>query len=238
MKKASISVWRLILLSIIALFNLSPSWLTAWSYDQESLSIWSMSFDQLKPIGSSLTARIDGKALCLKLSDGHAVINLCNTNQMDVVWQSPADWDVREAFFSDLTRDGVPEATLLVWREYQPWPVDRFLPSGGRIDSFQDSEGRSCHVILIGMKDGEFEEVWAGSAMADPLHQIHAADLDNDGMEELAGLEYPYDGNDHRSSIVVWEWNGFGFTLGDRKAGSYSTLQIIIDQHNKLLVVQ
>lgn len=238
MENSSINVWRLILLSIIALLNLSPSWITAWSYDHEGLSARGMSFAHTQPIEPLLTARIEGMNFCLELIEQQAAINFCDKDDMGIAWQSPADWDVREAFFSDLNRDGVLEATLLVWREFQSWPVDRFLPSGGRIDSFQDSNGRSCHVILIGMKDGGFKEVWAGSAMADPLHQIHAADLDEDGVEELAGLEYPYNGNDHRSSLVVWEWNGFGFTLGDRKTGSYSTLQIIFDQQNKLLVVQ
>jgi len=238
MKNASINVWRLILISIIALLNLSPSWLTAWSYDQESLTTRSISFDHLQPVESALSARINGTMYCLALVNGQASISSCQTDQRIVAWQSPSDWEVLEAFFADLNRDGVSEATLLVWRDFQPWPVDRFLPSGGRIKSFQDSNGRSCQVILMGMKDGEFTEAWAGSAMADPLHQVHAADLDGDGMEELAGLEYPYNGNSHRSSIVIWEWNGFGFSLGDRVIGSYSTLQIILDEQSVLLVVQ
>lgn len=238
MENTSMNVWRLILLSVIALFNLSPSWITEWSYDQDNLSMQLSSFNHLRAIEPLLVAQVDGMKYCLDLLDGQAVITVCEPDQMEVAWKSPSGWQVREAFFSDLNRDGVSEATLLVWREFQPWPVDRFLPSGGRIDSFHDSNGRSCQVILIGMKNGAFKEVWAGSAMADPLHQIHAVDLDDDGLEELAGLEYPYDGNDHRSSLVVWEWNGFGFTLGDRKTGSYSNLQIVSDQQDKLLMVQ
>ncbi len=238
MNNTSINVWRLMLLSLIALFNLSPSWIKAWTYEQNSLSMQSGSFVHIQPIEPLSITQIAGTKYCLNLFDGQVEIYTCDTDQMEVVWQNPAGWEVREAFFSDLNRDGVPEATLLVWREFQPWPVDRFLPSGGRIDSFQDSKGKSCQVILIGMNDGKFDEVWAGSAMADPLHQIHAVDLDDDGVEELAGLEYPYNGNDHRSSLVVWEWNGFGFTLGDRKTGSYSNLLIVFDQQNILLMVQ
>lgn len=238
MENSSIHVWRLILISVIALFNLSPSWITTWSYDQEGLSMRQMAFNHTQPVEPMLTARIDGINYCLELVAGQAIITSCDEENMDIPWHSPADWDVREAFFSDLNRDGAPEATLLVWREFQPWPVDRFLPSGGRINSFQDSHGKSCHVILVGLKDGEFTEAWAGSAMADPLHQIRAVDLDKDGVEELAGLEYPYDGNDRQSSLVVWEWNGFGFSLGDRKTGLYSTLLIVSDQQSKLIVVQ
>jgi hypothetical protein len=238
MHKTSLIVWRGILIAILALLNLSPSWTTGWSYDGELLIARSMFQAGQNSIEDSFSAEIDGKVFCLRSVRAGMEITGCGAGEAELFWQSPPEWDVREGYFSDLNRDGEKEVTLLVWRPFQPWPVDRFLPSGGRINSFQDSMGRSCQIILLGWEKGDFREVWAGSAMANPLHQIHSVDLDADGFEELAGLEYEYDGNEQSVSIVVWEWNGFGFSIGDRINGSFSTIVIMSDSQGFLLAAQ
>jgi hypothetical protein len=114
-----------------------------------------------------------------------------------------------------LNRDRRPEVTLLVWRPFRPWPVDAWLPHGGRIQSFQDSNGSSCHIILIGWKQDAFREVWAGSALVDPVKRFAAADLMGDGKPYLVTLEGAY--NDPPSApsrrLSIWEWNGFGFSI-------------------------
>jgi hypothetical protein len=130
-------------------------------------------------------------------------------------WQSPPAWQVAQARVTDLNRDGTPEITLLVWRPFKPWPVDAWLPHGGRIEEFHDAAGMSCHIILIGWKQGVYRELWAGSAMADPVKSFTAADLLGDGQQYLVTLEGKY--IDSRSAparlLKVWEWNGFGFTV-------------------------
>lgn len=217
--------------------NVSLSWIEGWSYDGRTFTQYTFPFSQAEPISPRNDVHIDGIDFCLELHDGKAAVNSCTDSAMSY-WKSPDEWDVREAFFSDLNRDETEEITLLVWRDFQPWPVDRFLPKGGRIDSFHDSQGDSCHVIMLRWQEGAFEEAWAGSAMSDPLRDIHAVDLDGDGVEELTGLEYSYGGNKNEASLVVWEWNGFGFSLGDRVIGKFSTLQILEQQQNIVLVVQ
>ena len=97
-----------------------------------------------------------------------------------------------QAQISDLNRDGGPEATLLVWRPFQPWPVDQWLPHGGRIESFHDDQGNSCHIILIGWRGSAYGELWAGSALAGPVRSFAAADLNGDGSQELLTLEGSY----------------------------------------------
>lgn len=238
MNFSSLTVWRLILISALSLFTVSPTWINGWSYNGAELSRVPVSFIQSEPNIPMVSANINGTDYCVELMDAQAVIVNCQYEEEGVSWSSPARWDVKQAFFSDLNRDGNPEAVLLVWRPFQPWPVDRFMPHGGRIDTFADSQGNGCQVILIGWKDGKFREVWAGSAMADPLHEIRAVDLDGDGMQELAGLEYPYNGRADHSSLVVWEWNGFGFSLEDREKGSYSTLQVVQDDQLVILMVR
>lgn len=161
----------------------------------------------------------DGRLESLRLENGQLGIS----SMTAVVWRNPRDWEVSQAGIADLNRDRQPEAILLVWRPFRPWPIDRYLPNPGRIAGFHDSAGRSCHLILIGWKAGGYRELWAGSALVDPLRAFSAADLDGDGWQELAVLEAAYDEppGAPANALSVWEWNGFGFTLLDRVSGRF-----------------
>ena len=142
-------------------------------------------------------------------------------------WISPDGWQVTQFGLGDLDNSGLPEVSLLVWRPFKPWPIDRILLHPGRIDGHQDADGMSCHVILIGWRDGQFREVWAGSALADPLLALVLADLDSDGRLELAALESAYDApTGPAPALTVWGWNGFGFDLLARAGGRFYDLSV------------
>ncbi len=223
---ASLSVFQIILLILLALCNISPIRLSSWTFTKDGLNRNKtlIPYDKVLPVIPELrTARSSGE-LCLKTTDQRVIVSMCNSPTVEPLWNSPADWQVEQAFFSDLNLDNERELALLVWRPFKPWPVDRFLPSGGRITTFHDEDDRSCHLILINVIDGSFREIWAGSAMAAPIHSMVAADLDGDGRQELAAVEYPYNGKKRTGTLVVWRWNGFGFSLEARQAGTFSSL--------------
>jgi hypothetical protein len=179
----------------------------------------------------------NGQSGSLILSEGRAWI----TEGRAVLWSSPGDWEVTHAQITDLNQDGRPEATLLVWRDFKVWPIDDYLPHGGRIEGFQDRHGRSCHLILIGWRDGAFVELWAGSALADPLHAFVAVDLEGNGTQELVALEGRYDApRSGTHTLTLWEWNGFGFTLRARgPSGRFHQLVRVQGQGGRdLLLVQ
>jgi hypothetical protein len=161
----------------------------------------------------------DGVIESLQLAEGRLEI----AQAALPAWRSPEGWEVIQAIQADLNRDAAPEAALLVWRPFQSWRVDRYLPHPRRISTFHDSAGRSCPVFLIGWKEGAFRELWAGSALADPLRALAAADLDGDGTQELTALEAAYDDPPQAPAraLTAWVWNGFGFTLLDRVEGSF-----------------
>jgi len=238
MMKTSLNVWRLIFLSILALANLSTSRFSLWSFRgvdlnrDKSIPVYLIS-TSLPQIQRAFIGEVE---FCVQLDEGRALVRVCGDPAGEVSWQTPPGWQVKEAFFSDLNLDGENEIALLVWRPFQSWPVDRFMPYGGRIDSFQDKKGLSCHLILIGVVDGGFQELWAGSAMADPIHSLQAVDLDGDGNQELAALEYEYDGNPQGGSLVIWHWNGFGFSLEARQAGDYSSLLVLQTNSGRVLL--
>ncbi len=155
------------------------------------------------------------------------------------VWQSPAGWNVIQAAISDLDHDGHPEVILLVWRPFKPWPVDKWLPNGGRITDFQNSAGQSCHMILVHWKQGVYRELWAGSALADPVTSFIAADLDGDNTQELAVLEGRYaDIKTAPAQILkVWEWNGFGFTVVSYKEGLFDQMTPVRVSDGRILIL-
>ncbi len=177
----------------------------------------------------------DGTPETLALTGGRLFI----LSGGEVVWQSPQAWQIVQAAISDLNRDGKPEVTLLLWRPFRPWPVDQWLPNGGRIDEFHNGEGQSCHIILIGWTRGGYHELWAGSAMADPIMSFATADLNGDNVQELVALEGRY--TDSRSApartLKVWEWNGFGFTVVSSIDGTFSKMTLVQAKNGRILIL-
>ncbi len=225
-----------IVLPLLALGLLSPARVKALEWHATQLI--GAAFDgQARPVRTLTSADLDGKGSLeyLALVGGRAVIR----SGQSTLWVSPAEWTVTQAILADLNRDGSIEVAMVVWRPFAPWPVDAWLPHGGRINEFHDRAGQSCHLILVGWKDGHWREVWAGSALAEPLIQIGAADVDSDGGEELIALEGAYArlGSEARGSLAIWRWNGFGFTLETRAPGRYSQMQPVTTVDNRTLIL-
>ena len=189
------------------------------------------------PVPAVLQAEFNGDARPETLGLKNEQLSIFSGEE--VVWQSPATWTVIQAEITDLNRDGSPEATLLVWRPFHPWPVDQWLPHGGRIATFHDTDGNSCHIILIGFQQREYREVWAGSAMAEPVRLFASAALNGAHAQELVTLEGSY--TDPRSApahiLKIWEWNGFGFTVVSKLEGVFSTMALTQASDGRILIL-
>ncbi|MEW6094275.1 MAG: VCBS repeat-containing protein [Chloroflexota bacterium] len=223
-------------LALCSILQATPVSVRAWDLDSATFIPASLPAGTISiqpPAQADLNA--DGVPESLSLADGRLAIQMGN----QTVWESPNGWDVVQAAFTDLNQDGLPEAALLVWRAFQPWPVDEFLPYGGRIADFHDGEGNSCHLIMIGWIHGEFGELWAGSALADPITAFAAADLDGDALQELITLEAQYTGRGSGpgNMLKVWEWNGFGFTVVSSVEGSFSSLALARQENGRILIL-
>jgi hypothetical protein len=189
------------------------------------------------PINPIAEADLDGNGTseALNLTGGHLSI----VTGSEPVWQSPETWQVSQAAFSDLNHDGTPEVTLLVWRPFLPWPVDQWLPSGGRIADFHNAKGLSCHIILIGWERGGYRELWAGSAMADPIYSLAVVDLFNNKKQVLVALEGRYSDpvSAPARTLKIWEWNGFGFSVVSSMNGKFGKMALIQDQSGDILIL-
>jgi len=226
----------LVILSLGALLQTSPVPLRALSLESAGLARVSIPADGI-PVLPLTQADFNGDSRLetIRVTDGRAEI----LSGGQAAWQSPEAWTVLQAEITDLNQDDTPELTLLVWRPFRPWPVDQWLPHGGRIDSFQDANGQSCHIILIGWKRGAYRELWAGSAMAEPVRAFAAADFNGDNHQELVTLEGTYAGSRSAAarSLKVWEWNGFGFTVVSEVKGTFSKMTLIQAGDGRILIL-
>jgi hypothetical protein len=226
----------ILLLALIALTLVSPAQMHAWQLVDASLREVRVPAEmQLALPAISADFDDDGRPETLAVVGGRASIQTGDK----IRWQSPQAWQVQQAVVADLNQDGKPEAILLVWRPFQPWPVDAWLPHGGRIDSFHDASGESCHIILIGWYQESFRERWAGSALAEPVKSFAAADLTGSGEQFLVTLEAQYDDPPSAPArhLKVWEWNGFGFSLVSTLEGPFSQMAIAQAKDGQVLIL-
>ena len=218
------------------LLSLSPATIQAWRLEGDSIQPASVPTSWKADLPRT-HADLDGDGVDERLELSNGQVSILSSEETR--WQSPDGWDIHQAMFGDLNHDGQIEAALLVWRRFKAWPVDQWLPSGGRIEDFHNTSGDSCHIILIGWGNGKFKEKWAGSSLAQPVLKMAEADLNMDGMDELVTLDSTYDAgmNAPADKLRVWEWNGFGFSLVSEKAGVFHNLEVMQVPNQKPILV-
>jgi len=226
----------LILVTLGMLLQISPAPLRALDLGPAGLIPVSIP-PNTTPVTTLTQADLDGNSTPESLGLTGGRLSIFSSGK--TVWQSPQAWQIVQAAISDLNRDGQPEVALLLWRPFRSWPVDQWLPNGGRIADFHNSKGQSCQIILIGWTRGGYHELWAGSAMADPITSFAAADLDGNHTQELVALEGRY--TDPRSAparrLKVWEWNGFGFTVVSFIDGRFNKMSLIQASNGHILIL-
>jgi hypothetical protein len=227
---------KFLLLALAGMMLLSPVQIHAWRLVDSGLGTLPTP-PNLHPLITSTQVDFDGDGSPETLALVNAQASIYSSGQ--IRWQSPIAWQVRQAQIADLNRDGLPEVVLLVWRPFKPWPVDTWLPNGGRIANFHDSAGMSCQIILIGWYQNAFRERWAGSALAEPVKTFAIADLTGSGKQFLVTLESAYDDPPSAPArqLKVWEWNGFGFTLVSKMTGQFSQLAIAQAGNGQILIL-
>ncbi len=228
--------WPIIFLTFGMLLQVSPAPLRALELGRGGLSTISIPLDS-KPVAPGNQADLDGDGFTETVVISGDQISIYSEDR--VVWQSPPEWQIVQVVISDLDHDVNPEVAILLWRPFQLWPVDQWLPNGGRISRFHNAQGLSCHIILIGWTRGGYHELWAGSAMSDPITSFATADLDGDSVQELVALEGRY--SDSRTApartLKVWKWNGFGFTVVSSLDGIFNKMGLVQANNGSILIL-
>jgi hypothetical protein len=104
------------------------------------------------------------------------------------VWRSPPAWQVRDIALGDPNHDGRYEALMAV-----------------------DGPEGTSQPYIIGYRGGRYHDLWGGSPVSDPILEVELADLNGDGLDELAAIEAAADGS--ARYLTVWRWHGWGFSL-------------------------
>jgi hypothetical protein len=104
------------------------------------------------------------------------------------VWRSGGEWQVRDVALGDPNHDGRYEALMAI---------------GG--------PGGTSQPFIIGYRGGRYHDLWGGSPVSDAILEVELADLNDDGLDELAAIEAAADGS--ARYLTVWRWHGWGFSL-------------------------
>jgi hypothetical protein len=108
----------------------------------------------------------------------------------DAEWTSPA-YRMWKVFPARLDGDAREELVLGVWS-----------------DTRRHAEPEPHRAVwVLGWDGGALRELWRGSALARPLLDVSAADVDGDGIAELLA----FDVLDGVCRVAAYRWDGFGF---------------------------
>ncbi|MGI5921823.1 MAG: hypothetical protein ACOX6I_08825 [Syntrophomonadaceae bacterium] len=129
-----------------------------------------------------------------------------------LIWESPKDWQVKQAKLADADNDGRTELVMVVWKKgsfgkSRPWWVKE-----------TDDRQLTCHLFMYRLTAGRMKAVWCSSALEHPIRQAAIIDVNHDGLNELRVQEIPGYGPVSRfkawssdSYTSLWAWNGWGF---------------------------
>ena len=229
---------RLILVTLAAILLISPSSVRLWQLVGNGQILEPANRADWQPMENLSPRQMDfgSPQDCIVYANQAVEIRDCQNPNGEIKWRSKAEWKVKEALAADLNRDGKKELVMVVWRPFKPWPIDSFLPDGGRIKDFHDRQNLSCHLILVGWDGVKYREMWAGSALIKPVFDIQVADLDQDGNQELVALEGDYDSTESNGNLTIWDWSGFGFRLRNKIAGHFSLIRIVSSMNDVLIL--
>jgi poly-gamma-glutamate capsule biosynthesis protein CapA/YwtB (metallophosphatase superfamily) len=142
-------------------------------------------------------------------------------------WRSPDTWRVVDLALGDPNDDGRSEMLLAFWRPDTEAP--QAPGAKPALSAVEGPEGiHTSHPFIVGYRGGSYRTLWGGSAVSYPIREVALGDVDGDGAQELIVLEEHGKGSE--STVAVWRWHGWGFSLMWRsQPGHYQDLTLIGD---------
>jgi len=129
------------------------------------------------------------------------------------------DYEIEEVLFGDFTNDGIENVAVYLWKkgnygEKMPFWVK------------ENDKSYKQHLFLY-EKTGEnkYKSIWNSSNLPYINKKTILADIDKDGLNEIAVIEQPY--NAPYKNIAVWQWDDWGFeNIWRSESGNFSDLKL------------
>jgi hypothetical protein len=121
-----------------------------------------------------------------------------------MIWQTPAEWEIERILLADADNDGVDELLMVLWKHGSFGDVRPFWQSADR--------AYSCHLFMYRLQAGRMRAVWCSSAIDPPIADISAI-TDNAQQVSLEIKErstFPYP-----ATRSTWQWQDWGFARVD-----------------------
>lgn len=117
-----------------------------------------------------------------------------------IIWETPAEWEIKQILLADADNDGVEELLMVLWK----------YGSFGDVRPFWQAEDRaySCHLFMYRLQAGRMRAVWCSSAIDPPIAEISVI-TDQDRQVSLEIKErspFPYP-----ATRSTWQWQDWGF---------------------------
>lgn len=160
------------------------------------------------PYESEFIMDTDGNGRTESYQLTHGTIQVIESEQL--VWQSPAAWQVQQICLSDADNDGQAELLIVLWKEGS-------FGKAKPLWSQEDDGSRRCHLFVYRLVAGKMKPVWCSSALDRPIWYLEEKDNDNTGKTEFVVHEDASPGAfsalrrflPHHTGTWVWENWGF-----------------------------
>ena len=115
------------------------------------------------------------------------------------LFETPADWQVSDAFTGDVDRDGVRDVSCIVWKRGSFGSARPFWIEDEELE--RDESVYSQHLFIYRLSDGELRPLWMSSSLGFEARETRLLD---DGVFRIET-----DGG----KTTYWQWQGWGLTL-------------------------
>lgn len=139
----------------------------------------------------------------------------------DKIWESDLDWRINDYAVADFDGDGELELALALWKQGDYAP-------DAPLETLENRSHWGSHLFLYHFQDGECKIMWGSSLLPQPILEIDAGDLNQDGKAELAVLEGKNQDTENLPSqnLSIMSWSGWGFVKDWEKQGQYYNLRV------------
>ncbi len=155
----------------------------------------------------------DGTKEFIKLAGGTLKVYQHHINthsDQDLLWQTPAEWEVDHYFIGDANHDGRTELNMVVWKEGSYGPIKPFWVE-------EEDEAVRCHLFVFRLEDETMKPVWQSSNLPYPILAAELKDVTGDGKKELLVTHGCYD-DPEVNEPSTWRWDEWGFRKIEEKA--------------------